>query len=285
MEIRSVADSLSAEFPLTKVCKVFEVPRSSVYEARRRTERCDPDRARLKAQVVELHTESRGAAGSRTLSARLKAAGEPVGRFKARSLMRECGLQSKQPPGRHYRKPESPSEVAPNILDRQFEVEAPNRVWCSDVTYIRVGGEWLYLAIVLDLYARRVVGWALSDSPDSALTCQALRLAFELRGHPTGVLMHTDQGCHFTSDEYRSCLRRLGIRHSMSRRGNCWDNSPMERFFRSLKTEWLPANGYSDVRVAIADITDYVSHYYNWKRPHTHADYKTPAAFEAEQAA
>ena len=259
--------------------------RSSLYEARKRADAVDPERARLRAQVQQLHAESRAAAGSRTLSAQLKAAGEPVGRFKVRRLMRECGLESKQPPKRHYQKPDKPSEVAPNILNRGFEVEAPNRVWCSDVTYIDVAGEWLYLAIVLDLYARRVVGWALSDSPDSQLTCRALELAFELRGQPTGLLMHTDQGSHYTSDEYRKCLRRLGIRHSMSRRGNCWDNSPMERFFRSLKSEWITGRRYSDIRVAIADITDYVSYYYNYRRPHSTNDYMTPTAFEEKNVA
>lgn len=285
MESRSLVDSLSADYPVVKVCELFGVPRSSLYEARERAEAVDPERARLRAQVTELHAESRAAAGSRTLSAQLKAEGLAVGRFKVRRLMRECGLESKQPPRRHYRKADKPSEVAPNILDRAFTVEAPNRVWCSDVTYINVGGEWLYLAVVLDLYARRVVGWSLSDSPDAQLTCRALELAFELRGRPTGVLMHTDQGSHYTSDDYCKCLRRLGIRQSMSRRGNCWDNSPMERFFRSLKTEWIAERHYPDIRVAIADITDYVSHYYNCKRPHSTNEYMTPAACEAKAAA
>lgn len=261
------------------------MPRSSVYGARERTEALDPERVRLRARITSLHAESRAAAGTRTLSAQLKAAGESVGRFKARSLMRECGLESKQPPKRHYYKAEKPSELAPNILDRAFTVEAPNRVWCSDVTYIDVAGEWLYLAVVLDLHARRVVGWALSGSPDSQLTCRALELAFELRGRPSAVLMHTDQGSHYTSDQYRKSLRRLGIRHSMSRRGNCWDNAPMERFFRSLKTEWLAGIRYNDIRAAINDITGYVSHYYNFKRPHSVNNYMTPAAFEAKIAA
>ena len=280
-----MTNSLSADFPLQRVCRVFDVPRSSLYQVRLARTTADPERARLHAKVIALHTAGRHAAGSRTLSAQLKAQGEPVGRFKAGRLMKECALESVQPPKREYRKAERVSHIADNLVDRQFTVEAPNQVWCTDVTQILVAGQWLYLAVVLDLYGRRAVGWALSDSPDSALTCRAVRMAFEHRNRPTGTLIHSDQGCHFTSQAYQRCVQALGIRHSMSRRGNCWDNAPMERFFRSMKTEWIQKKLYRDRPYAVADITEYVGHFYNHRRPHSVNDYLTPAAFELTNAA
>ena len=122
------------------------------------------------------------------------------------------------------------------------------------MTYIWTGSGWLYLAVVLDLYARRVVGWAMSRSPDSELTKQALAVAYEARGCPDGVLFHSDQGCHYSSQAFRERLKEYGMIQSMSRRGNCWDNAPMERFFGSLKSEWIPERGYRSYQEAQSDI-------------------------------
>lgn len=162
--------------------------------------------------------------------------------------MKELEISSCQLPIHSYKKVNQEHVVIPNKLDRQFTVSKPNQVWCGDVTYIWIGNRWAYLAVVLDLYARRPVGWAMSLSPDSTLTGRALSMAFELRSKPQGVLFHSDQGCHYTSQTYRQLLWRYRIEQSMSRRGNCWDNAPMERFFRSLKTEWVPTIGYHNFR-------------------------------------
>lgn len=198
--------------------------------------------------------------------------------------MAEAGIQSKQP-GRHkYRKTGDEADVAPNHLKRKFTVAAPDRVWCGDVTYIWAGTCWMYLAVVMDLYARRVVGWSMSRSPDSELTKQALAFAYEARGRPRNVMFHSDQGCHYTSLAYRQRLWQYQIKQSMSRRGNCWDNAPMERFFRSLKAEWIPATGYAHPDVAKADVLRYLTHYYNRVRPHSFNDYKTPMDAEAAGA-
>jgi putative transposase len=138
----------------------------------------------------------------------------------------------------------------------------------------------LYLALVIDLYKRRIVGWAVSDSPDSSLTLQALTMAYYSRSCPDGVMFHSDQGCHYTSEAYRKGLKKYGIKQSMSRRGNCWDNAPMERCFRSFKTEWMLKGGYQTIDQAKADIVSYIS-YYNFGRGHSYNDYLAPAVAEA----
>lgn len=233
---------------------------------------------------MELHAASRGAAGARTLSAALRAEGEPVGRFKARRLMQEAQISSRQRRPHRYQVAAEEAQIAPNRLNREFTVCRPNETWCGDVTYIWAGNEWLYLAVVLDLYARRVVGWAISRSPDSELTQQALTVAYEARGRPRGVMFHSDQGCHYTSRAFRQRLWRYGMQQSMSRRGNCWDNAPMERFFGSLKSEWIPEKGYRCFQEAESDILRFLTHHYNRVRLHSFNDYRTPVAVEAMAA-
>jgi putative transposase len=163
-------------------------------------------------------------------------------------------------------------------------VIAPNQVWCGDVTFIWTGQRWSYLAVVMDLFARKPVCWVLSTSPDSNLTKQALNMAYELRGRPKGVLFHSDQGSHYTSISFRQNLWRKQIKQSMSRRRNCWDNSPMERFFRSLKSEWVPTTGYSSFNEAQASITQYIVGYYGDHRPHQHNGGLPPNKAEAKHS-
>ena len=182
--------------------------------------------------------------------------------------MKVLNLVSSQQPVHRYRKANQEHVTVPNELDRQFSVNKPNTVWCGDVTYIWIGSRWAYLAVVMDLFSRKPIGWAMSLSPDSELTGRALTMAYESRGKPKGLLFHSDQGSHYTSREYRQRLWRYQIRQSMSRRGNCWDNAPMERFFRSLKTEWVPDLGYRNFREAECSIVDYFTGYYSQIRPH-----------------
>ena len=250
--------------------------RSTYQYQRQKSRQVDSERERLKAKVVAIHQASRGAAGSRTISGQLKVAGESVGRFKARSLMREADLVSKQQKQHRYRVATEESAIAPNHLNRHFNVTSPNQVWCGDVTYVWVGTGWLYLAVVLDLYKRRVVGWSCSGSPDSELTVKALQMAYESRGRPHGVMFHSDQGCHYSSKRFRQQLWRYQIKQSMSRKGNCWDNSPMERFFRSYKTEWMPKVRYDNYTQGEIDIAAYMKHY-NYHRGHSYNDYLAPA--------
>jgi putative transposase len=262
------------------VCQLFEVSTSSYYEYRQRQKKVDIERLGLRAKVREVYHLSRGAAGSRTIVSKLVESGTEIGRYKVRSLMKEAGLVSKQPGPHVYKVAMQERPDIPNHLNREFNVSAPNQVWCGDITYIWAGMRWVYLAVVMDLYARRVVGWAVSKHPDSALVVNALDLAYEQRGRPTRVMFHSDQGSQYSSTEYQQRLWRYKFKQSMSRRGNCWDNSPMERLFRSLKTEWIPTNGYATEHEAKKDIGNYLMEYYNEYRPHSYNSGLSPAVTE-----
>jgi putative transposase len=222
------------------------------------------------SEVRAAYEKSNGSAGARTIAGIVSARGIPLSRYRASKLMKALKLVSCQLPSHSYRKVNQEHVAIPNTLERQFSVAKPNQVWCGDVTYIWTGKRWAYLAVVLDLFARKPIGWALSLSPDSQLTGAALTMAYELRGRPQGVMFHSDQGSHYTSRKYRQLLWRYQITQSMSRRGNCWDNSPMERFFRSLKTEWVPTIGYGSFQEAKNSIINYIAGYYSQTRPHQH---------------
>jgi len=276
--------TLSQEHGRAKVlCDLFDVPRSSYHYQLKHKDKIDSERESLKEKAVAIHMTSRGSAGARTIAGQLSQAGLKVGRYKARSLMEEANIVSTQLRKHKYKIADHESKIAANLLNREFTVGAPNKVWCGDVTYIWAGTKWLYLAIVIDLYARKIVGWACSDSPDSTLTCAALRMAFESRGRPKNVMFHSDQGCHYTSLQYRQLLWRYQIKQSMSRRGNCWDNAPTERFFRSYKVEWMPKDFYSTYEEAETDVLKYIIQHYNSVRGHSYNNYLSPNA--AEKAA
>lgn len=271
-------DILSAEYSKRELSGLFNIPRSTYYSQKNAS--VDTDRERLKHKVINIHQSSRQSAGTRTIRAQLKQQGERIGRYKVRRLMKEAGLNSKQP-GKHRYKPAiKPSDIADNRLQRKFKQDKANQVWCGDVTYIRIARQWLYLALVIDLFSRRIIGWHCSNSPDSALTIKALQMAYHCRGQPSEVMFHSDQGVHYTSAAFRQQLSDFQITQSMSRRGNCWDNSPMERVFRSYKTEWMPKGGYEHFEQAQKDIHEYIR-YYNFDRVHSYNNYLTPAQAEA----
>lgn len=238
------------------------------------------DQIHLKSKVREAHTLSGGSAGARTVASMVTTAGTQTNRYMAGKLMNEMGLVSRQQPKHAYKKCNTEYVAIPNTLNREFEVTQPNHVWCGDVTYIWIGNRWAYLAVVIDLYARKPVGWSMSLSPDSQLTKKALTMAYEARGQPKGLMYHSDQGSHYTSLEFRQSLWRFKIKQSMSRRGNCWDNAPMERFFRSLKTEWVPTRGYNNFTEAEQHIVNYLTGYYCQLRPHTNNRGMTPNTAE-----
>ena len=197
---------LAKRYPVRLLCSVFELPRSCYYAYLARRRRIDVRRVSLRSCINELFSQSRSSAGSRSIVAMLKDEGTEVGRFKVRGLMKEQGLISKQPGSHAYKKSTVERPDIPNTLDRQFTVAAPNRVWCGDITYIWAQGKWSYLAVVLDLYSRRVVGWAMSAKPDAELVIKALDRAYEMRGRPQGVLFHSDQGSQYGSRSFRQRL-------------------------------------------------------------------------------
>lgn len=225
---------------------------------------------RLDAKVKAVHKLSGGSAGARTIAIMVSKDGDELSRYLAGKAMTRAGLVSCQPPKHNYKPAKKEHVDIENHLKREFSPIRPNQVWCGDVTYLWTGDKWHYLATVLDLYGRKIIGFALSDSPDSELTKRALSNAFEARGRPTGVMFHSDQGCHYTSLSFRQKIWKYQIKQSMSRRGNCWDNAPMERFFRSLKTENMPKNGYASKDIAEDSVRNYIYKYYNSVRPHSH---------------
>lgn len=277
-----LVDELREQYPTKVVCNALDVPRSTYYYRRSVCHRSDPERDQLRQMACDVFRQCRQSAGARTIAGALCDAGHAVGRFLAGRLMREAGLVSTQRPRHRYKAGGQEAQVAPNHLNRAFCVEQANTVWTGDITYIWAGTCWLYLAVVLDLYRRRVVGWSTSRHPNSELTCKALRTAFESRGRPSSVMFHSDQGCQYTSEEYQSTLTDYGMTPSMSRRGNCWDNAPTERFFRSLKSEWMPSKGYSNYAAAEADVLRYATLHYNHFRPHSYNGYRPPALAEEQ---
>ncbi len=229
-----------------------------------------PDEIRLQVQVKAAHEIGGGSAGARTIATMVSKEGEKLSRYRAGKAMKRAGIVSCQPPKHNYKPVQKVHVNIENHLKREFSPVRPNQVWCGDVTYLWIGDKWHYLATVLDLYGRKIVGFSLSDSPDSELTKKALSNAYEARGQPTGVMFHSDQGCHYTSLGFRQLIWKYQIKQSMSRRGNCWDNAPMERFFRSLKTENMPKKGYGSENNAKDSVRDYIYKYYNSVRPHSH---------------
>jgi putative transposase len=258
------------------LCEVFGVHRSTYKYWLGRDRPLSPEVAKLYGQVKEVHRQNNGSAGARTIAIMATDNGFPLSRYRASNIMKKLNLVSCQLPQHAYKKATKEHVAIPNILDRQFAVIEPNQLWCGDVTYIWTGNRWAYLAVVMDLFARKPVGWAMSHSPDSNLTCQALTMAFESRGRPKEVMYHSDQGSHYTSRQFRQLVWRYRLTQSMSRRGNCWDNSPMERFFRSLKTEWIPTTGYCSFSEAKHGINDYIIGYYSEFRPHSYNGGLTP---------
>ena len=256
--------------------------RSSYRAWRARPQGPSQEEIRLRDKVKAAHQLSNGSAGARTIATMVSAEGTSLSRYRAARRTKLLGLVSSQQPKHRYKRAEQPHTGIPNRLDRQFAVDAPNKVWAGDITYVWTGKRWAYLAVVLDLFARKPVGWALSASADSELTKKALTIAYEARGEPKGVMFHSDQGCQYTSLAFRQQLWRYQMVQSMSRRGNCWDNSPMERFFRSLKTEWISEIGYAAFAEAKHGITDYIIGYYSQFRPHTHNGGLAPNAAEEQ---
>ncbi|MEI0950378.1 IS3 family transposase [Pseudomonas aeruginosa] len=276
----ALIDQLSEQESVEVVCSAFEVARSCYYVHRLRRRRVAARRVALRSQVNQLFSQSRGSAGSRSILGMLREEGVTIGRFRVRRLMRELGLVSKQPGSHAYKQATVERPDIPNRLNREFATEHPNQVWCGDITYVWAQGRWHYLAAVLDLHTRRVIGWAFSTKPDAELVIKALDMAYEQRGKPQQVLFHSDQGSQYASRLFRQRLWRYRMQQSMSRRGNCWDNSPMERLFRSLKSEWVPSTGYLTAQEAQRDISHYLMHRYNWISPHQFNDGLPPAVAE-----
>ncbi len=240
------------------------------------------DTIKTKALIRQIFNNSKHSAGARSIAAILMNEHNiKLTRYMVGKLMKNMSLKSCQLKTHKYKHADNTHKIHGNLLNRNFSPTAPNQVWTGDVTYIRIKGGWCYLAVVLDLYARRVVGFAVSNSPDSTLTASALQMAYHTRLKPSGVLFHSDQGTHYTSKEFADAVADCkDMNQSMSRKGNCWDNAPTERFFRSFKTEWMPKVGYETITEAKIAISNYIWGYYQTVRPHRFNNYLTPVETE-----
>lgn len=269
-------------FPIGLMCEVLGVSRSGYYAWRKRP---TPARAKSDAQLtVEIagaHKRSRSTYGSPRVHAELRARGVRVGRKRVERLMRQNGIQARRK--RRFRRTTDSNHsnpIAPNVVERQFEPEAPNQVWVTDVTYVWTDEGWLYLAIMLDLFARRVVGWAASATNDTELALAALGQALRVRHPAPGLVHHSDRGSPYASSDYRSALEARGIVASMSRTGDCWDNAVAESFFASIKAELIELAPYATRAAAVASIGDYIDDFYNPQRRHSFLGYVSPIEFE-----
>ena len=238
------------------------------------------DHVRLTAAIEHVHNEMDATYGSRRMLSELRELSFNVGRYKVRRVMRQLKLVAKRPRQHRYPAYGKLSAVAPNMLNRQFNPEKINTYWSGDITYIRTSQGWLYLAIVMDLYSRKVISWAFSDKPNSELTTRALRLAVNKRNLSQSVVFHSDQGGQYTSDAYQQCMTEHNVISSMSRKGNCLDNAVTERFFRSLKSERVNYRRYQTRSQAMGDIINYIEPFYNQKRRHAKLGNISPVEYE-----
>jgi putative transposase len=269
-------------FPVAPMCRVLGISPSGYYSWKKRPEpkRAAQD-ARLAEQVTEAHARSRGIYGSPRVHRELRAQGIRTSRKRVERLMRQRGLRGRQK-RRFVRTTDSRHDrpVAPNVLARKFAADQPNQAWVGDVTFIPTADGWLYLAVLVDLFSRRVVGWATSESNDRALAADALGKALQSRRPRAGLVHHTDRGSPYASDDYRAALAINGLVASMSRTGDCYDNAVAESFFASLKAEWVDYKSYSTRTEAHVSIADYIESFYNTTRRHSYLEYLSPIEFE-----
>jgi len=283
MKFQFIADHRQ-EFPVRRMCRVLGVSASGFYAWRqRRPSARKMANDKLLSQIKQVHAESRGTYGSPRVHAVLVQQGVTCGRHRLARLMQQQGLRAKGK--RRYKRTTNavhPYPIAANVLNQEFMAQAPNKKWVGDITYIPTGEGWLYLAAVMDLYSRRVVGWAMADHMKQELTVKALSMALSQCRPKPGLLHHTDRGCQYAATQYRALLHQHQIQVSMSRSGNCYDNAPMESFFATLKAELAHYGGYGTRQQARAEIFEYIEVFYNRRRRHSSLGYLSPLQFEQE---
>jgi transposase InsO family protein len=271
-----------ASFPVAVLCDVLEVSRSGYYAWTKRTPSArTQDDMKLAVEVKAVHERSRGRYGSPRVHRALRKKGVRVGEKRVARLMREHGLRGRRKrPFRTTTNSNHAEPIAPNVLERNFVPEAPNRSWAGDVTYIATAEGFAFLAVLLDLYSRRVVGWAMSDTNDTALALAALHRAARGRRVRRGLVHHTDRGSPYASGDYRRAIAGYGMVPSMSRKGDCWDNAVSESFFATLRAELCDDERYPTRTAAEASIGAYIEDFYNVERLHSHLGYVSPIEFE-----
>jgi putative transposase len=270
-------------WPTRWLCEALDASRSGFYEwaERPRSEHARQD-DRLLGAIRRSVTESDATYGYRRVWRDLRAWGERCGRDRTARLMRQAGFYGRR--RRRYSPQDAGARsehlIARNLLERRFAASGPKRQWVADFTYLWTAEGWLYVAVVLDLYSRRAVGWSMSSTMTAQLVTDALTMALWRRGKPTQLLHHSDQGSQYTSELFQRLLADHGITCSMSRRGDCWDNAAMESFFSTMKTERTSKRNYTTRDEARADVFDYIERFYNHRRRHSTLGYVSPVEFE-----
>ena len=279
--------ALEDAFPIAMMCRLLSVGRSGYYEwcGHKVTPRAQA-KITLTAGVKAIFEDEKGRAGSPRITKRLRTEGIRVSRKQVAKIMRDNSLRAKA--AKKFKATTNSNHslpVAPNLLEQNFEADAPNQKWVSDITYVWTDEGWLYLAVVLDLYSRLVVGWAMAERMTSTLVCDALTMALWRRKRPSGVIVHSDRGSQYCSHDHRRLLRDHDLICSMSKKGDCYDNAAMESWNHSFKVEAIHGEKLSTRESAKAHVFEYIEVYYNRKRLHSKLGYLNPEAFEAKQAA
>jgi putative transposase len=282
MRFRFIEDQ-RADYPVRIMCGALNVSPAGYYAWRSRLEspRTAANRDLLD-HIRRVHGDTRGRYGSPRIHVELKAQGRGVSRGRVERLMRRHGIRAIMARPRRVRTTDSRHDlpIAPNLLNRNFSAAAPNRVWLTDITYVETDQGWLYLAAVMDLYSRRIVGWAMDDHLRTELPLAALNMAISTRRPGPNLIHHSDRGVQYASAGYRAALPAAGMQPSMSRTADCWDNAPMESFFHTLKTEQVYHQQYATRSQAKSDIFAYIEGFYNRTRRHSSIGYKAPIEVE-----
>jgi len=267
------------------MCQVLGVSRNGYYNYQRSQKNIDPKHAEMLYWVKRIAKDTGYTYGSRRMKRALNALSYPVSRQKTRKLMQEAGVKVLQ--RKKYKVTTNSNHKMPvydNLLNRQFDVSEVNTVYAGDITYLWTQEGWLYLAVVLDLYSRKVVGWSMSNRMHATLVCDALTMAIWNRRPEPGLICHSDRGSQYASKKHRKLLEKNGFKGSMSKKGDCWDNSVVESFFGSLKQERVQWKHYETRREAYQDVLQYITMFYNETRLHSYLGYRSPNEFERQES-
>ena len=274
-------DRHKSEYPIDFMCRVLRASRSSYYEWRKGgVSKRESIRQERLAEIKNIHAESRGTYGSPKIVRELKTRGKPANHKSVEKLMKDNNIRAKRSvkfkstTDSNHKLP-----TAPNLLDREFTARKPNLVWVTDITYIATDEGWMYLATFMDLFSRKIVGWSMSARINADLVVDAFRMGV-FRQTRAPLMVHSDRGSQYASDKFRAELRKHRCMRSMSKKGDCWDNSVAESFFATLKTELVHHEKYKSREQARLSVFDYIETFYNRKRLHSHLNYLSPEMFE-----
>lgn len=273
-------------YSISLMCRVLDVNRGGYYRWKdRELSDTSKRRALMEEKVMETFEAFEACYGSRRIASELEALGFKCSVNYVADIMKSRAIKARNGKGFIYRHHSlTMHNVADNLMWRDFKAKKPNEKWTSDITYIWVENRWIYLATVMDLFSRKIIGWALDTSMTVALAEKALQMALDRRGHPADVILHSDRGVQYRSQSYVDFVERKGLKASMSRKGNCWDNAPMESFFSRLKVELIYARNYQTMNEAKAGIFEYIEIFYNRKRRDSANDNLSPAEYEENAA-